>query len=63
MRFFKNDSNGEGELEIFTRNGERGEPEPGMGGGGFIMGVWRFLKSLYIVGRPVLPPIFMKTPL
>ena len=33
MRFFKNDSNGEGELEIFTRNGERGEPEPGMGGG------------------------------
>ena len=31
--------------------------------GGFIMGVWRFLKSLYIVGRPVLPPIFMKTPL
>ena len=44
MRFFKNDSNGEGELEIFTRYGERGEPEPGMGGGGFIMGVWRFLK-------------------
>ena len=31
--------------------------------GGFIMGVWRFLKSLYIVVRPVLPPIFMKTPL
>ena len=37
--------------------------KPGMGErGGYIMGHGKFLNSLYIVGRGVLTPYFLKTP-
>ena len=43
-----------GGWEIFTRNGEGARNE----GVGFIMGDGKILKSLYIVGRGVLTPLF-----
>ena len=37
--------------------------KPGMGErGGYIMGHGKFLNSLYIVGRGVVTPYFLKTP-
>ena len=54
---------GRGNWKFLLEMGRGGSQSQEWGGGGFIMGLWRFLKSLYIVGRPVLPPIFMKTPL
>ena len=56
MRFFKNSCKGGGGWEVFTRS----EGEARNGGGGVVLQWWdgKLLKSLYIIDRGVLTPLF-----
>ena len=57
MRFFKNGRDGGNGKFLLEMGGEARN-----GRIGFIMGGWEILNSLYIVGRGVLTPYFVKTP-